>query len=63
MTIKASLDSGSTWLPANSLLVDERECYGYSSLVGIDEDHVGILYEGERELYFVIYSVNEIIRD
>jgi sialidase-1 len=36
ITIKASLDLGQTWLPANQLLVDERNCYGYSSLTQID---------------------------
>ncbi|MGZ5248503.1 MAG: exo-alpha-sialidase, partial [Flavitalea sp.] len=32
MTVKASLDLGETWLPVNSLLIDERRTYGYSSL-------------------------------
>lgn len=63
MTIKASLDAGNTWRTEDSLLVDEREGFGYSSLVDMGDGHIGILYEGVRDLYFVKYSINEIIRD
>jgi len=62
ITIKASLDMGETWLPANQLLIDERMCFGYSSLTKIDDDHIGILYEGSRDLYFVKIPVSEIIQ-
>lgn len=62
ITIKASLDLGETWLPANQLLVDERLGYGYSTLSTLDENTIAILYEGVRELYFVTVSVNEIIK-
>jgi sialidase-1 len=62
ITIKASLDLGETWLPANQLLVDERQCYGYSCLAKIDDNTIGILYEGIKELYFVKIPVNEIIK-
>jgi len=62
ITIKASLDLGQTWLPANQLLIDERQCYGYSSLTKIDDNTIGLLYEGSKDLYFVKVSVNEIIK-
>ena len=62
ITIKASLDLGRTWLPANQLLIDERQCYGYSSLTKIDDNTIGLLYEGSKDLYFVKVSVNEIIK-
>jgi sialidase-1 len=62
ITIKASLDMGETWLPANKLLIDERNCYGYSSLTKIDDETIGILYEGTKDLYFVKVPVNEIIK-
>ncbi|MFD2525749.1 exo-alpha-sialidase [Flavihumibacter stibioxidans] len=62
ITVKASLDMGETWLPANQLLVDERQCYGYSSLVKLDDHTIGILYEGTRDLYFVKLAVGEIIK-
>ncbi|MEN9953255.1 MAG: hypothetical protein RLZZ520_1523 [Bacteroidota bacterium] len=62
ITIKASLNLGEQWLPQNQLLIDERQCYGYSSLTPIDENTVGLLYEGTRDLYFVKVPVTEIIR-
>lgn len=62
ITIKASLDMGNTWQPANKLLIDERECYGYSCLTKIDDNTIGILYEGVKDLYFVKVSVSEIVK-
>jgi len=62
ITIKASLDLGQTWLPVNQLLIDERQCYGYSSLTKIDDNTIGILYEGTKDLYFVKVVVGEIIK-
>jgi sialidase-1 len=62
ITIKASLDLGQTWLPANQLLIDERMCYGYSSLTKVDDNTIGILYEGTKDLYFVKVQVNDIIK-
>jgi sialidase-1 len=61
ITVKASLDLGKTWQPAHQLLVDQRTCYGYSSLTRLDEKTVGLLYEGVKDLYFVRIPVNEII--
>lgn len=62
ITIKASLDLGERWLPEHQLLIDERQCFGYSSLTPIDENTVGLLYEGSRDLYFVKIPVKEIVR-
>lgn len=62
ITIKASLDLGQTWLPADQLLIDERQCYGYSSLTKIDDNTIGILYEGIKNLYFVKLAVSDIIK-
>lgn len=62
MTVKASLDNGETWLEANQLLVDERLCYGYSCLTKIDDNTIGLLYEGSKDLYFVMIPVSEIIK-
>ena len=62
ITIKASLDLGQTWMPVNQLLVDERQCYGYSCLTKIDENTIGILYEGTKDLYYVKVPVSEIIK-
>ncbi|HET9746141.1 MAG TPA: sialidase family protein, partial [Chitinophagaceae bacterium] len=62
ITIKASLDLGQTWLQANQLLIDERTCYGYSCLTKIDDNTIGLLYEGTKDLYFVKVPVSEIIK-
>lgn len=62
MTVQASTDLGETWPEAHRLLVDQRPCYGYSSLVRINEDTVGLLYEGSGDLYFIPIPVAEIIR-
>jgi sialidase-1 len=53
---------GETWQPAHKLLVDERESFGYSSLVTVGSDRIGILYEGIRDIYFVTYPVDSIIK-
>lgn len=61
-TVRASLDLGETWLPANQLLLDTRKSYGYSALTKIDDDHIGVLYEGIRSLLFVKIPVKDIIK-
>jgi len=62
ITIKASLDMGETWQPANQLLIDERESFGYSALTKIDDNTIGILYEGISSLLFVRVPVSDIIK-
>lgn len=62
ITIKASIDLGQTWLSANQLLIDERQCYGYSSLTKIDDNTLGILYEGTKDLFFVKIPVSDIVK-
>jgi sialidase-1 len=62
MTVKGSLDLGETWLPQHQLLIDERRSFGYSSLTKVDDNTIGLLYEGTRDLYFVRIPVSEIIR-
>jgi len=61
ISIKASLDNGETWQPANTLLLDTRECFGYSALSRIDDHTIGILYEGINSLQFLRVPVNQII--
>ena len=64
MTIKASLDGGNTWLEANSLLLDEEELWGYSCMSMIDNETVGILYEGSTsQLVFQAIKLKEIIKE
>ena len=63
MTIKASLDGGSTWLPENQLLIDSGASWGYSCLSMIDKETVGILYEGSvAHMTFQAISLKDIIK-
>jgi sialidase-1 len=52
MTVKASTDQGMTWPMENQIELFGPSGYGYSCLTMVDENHVGILYEGVKELYF-----------
>ncbi|MDP6678078.1 MAG: sulfatase-like hydrolase/transferase [Verrucomicrobiota bacterium] len=48
MTIKASPDRGLTWPEGSQLLLDAWGSAGYSCMSMIDDETVGILYEGSR---------------
>ena len=48
MMIKASRDGGLTWPKEFRLLLDEERSAGYSCMSMIDEETVGILYEGSQ---------------
>lgn len=64
LTIKASLDSGMTWLPGNSLLLDAEEGWGYSCMTMVDEETVGILYEGSMaQIVFQTVKIKDIVRE
>ena len=62
MAVQASMDLGETWQPANKTMVDGRKGFGYSALSKVDDETVGLVYEGVRELYFVRIPVSEIVR-
>ena len=47
-TIQVSFDDGNTWPDSHHLLLDEGLGAGYPSLTQIDNDHVGIVYEGSQ---------------
>ena len=48
ITIKASIDNGTTWPTGRKLLLDEGPGAGYSCMTLIDAQTVGILYEGSQ---------------
>ncbi len=48
MTIKSSTDQGQSWPEENWLLLDEGRSWGYSCMTNIDEEYIGILYEGSQ---------------
>jgi sialidase-1 len=63
MSIKASLDQGHTWPEANQVLLNETQGFGYSCMTMVDENTVGILYEGVKELYFQKIPVEDILKN
>lgn len=64
MSIKVSLDDAETWKPEHTTLIDSGEGRGYSSLTKVDDEHVGILYEGSgADLVFQVFHIKELIRD
>ncbi|MGK0184895.1 MAG: sialidase-1 [Verrucomicrobiales bacterium] len=61
MTLKVSKDEGMTWPGELHTLYDSRASAGYSCLTQIDDDHVGVVYEGNRELYFLRFIIDELL--
>ncbi|MFW6246338.1 MAG: sialidase family protein, partial [Tangfeifania sp.] len=61
MTIKSSLDGGHTWPEEHQVLLNENQGFGYSCMTMVDDNTVGILYEGAKELYFQKVSVEELL--
>lgn len=62
MTIKVSLDGGATWPEKYWMLLDEKSGRGYSCLTSIDEQTIGILYEGSQaDLTFQKINLSELI--
>ena len=60
-TIKASDDNGETW--PRELLLDEEGGWGYSCMAMIDNETVGILYEGSQsQLVFQAVKLADIKR-
>lgn len=47
-TILVSRDDGQTWPDDLRLLLDEGRGFGYPSLSRVDDDHLGIVYEGSQ---------------
>ncbi|WP_457271993.1 exo-alpha-sialidase [Pedobacter sp. UYEF25] len=62
LSIKASTDSGETWVKENQVLIDNRNLFGYSALTKIDENTLGFVYEGLGDLYFVRIPVADMIK-
>jgi sialidase-1 len=61
MTIKVSADEGLTWPEERHTLYDRRKGLGYSCLAPVDDTHVGVLYEGLAELYFMRFPIAELV--
>jgi sialidase-1 len=61
MTIKVSADEGLTWPDRWHTLYDSRKGLGYSCLAPADATHIGVLYEGLAELYFLRLPIGELM--
>jgi sialidase-1 len=62
MTLRASPDLGATWPETSQLLLDEGESAGYPALTMIDEETVGVLFEGSRaQLTFMRIRLDELV--
>ncbi len=62
MTIKASLDQGTTWPVEYHVELNSDDSYGYSCLTMVNESTLGILFEGTKDLYFQEIKVSEILK-
>ena len=60
-TLKVSKDEGMTWPKKWHTLYDERPGSGYSVLTPIGRDQIGVLYEGPGELFFLRFSIDELM--
>lgn len=59
-TLKFSFDSGKTWPEKYWILLDEKA--GYSSLTSVDNETIGILYEGSQaQITFQKISIKAIL--
>lgn len=64
MTLKASLDGGSTWPQELQVLLDEGSSRAYSCITSVDDGYIGILYESSQaDMVFQKFAVSDIIKD
>lgn len=62
ITIKASDDDGNTWDKFTPIKLYSDGNFGYSCMSIIDNQYIGILYEGAGDLYFQKIPISEIIK-
>ena len=62
-SIQVSLDDGKTWPAKYRLLLDEGSGAGYPSLSRVDEEHIGIVYEGSQShVVFEKIAISELLK-
>ena len=63
MTIKMSFDDGLTWPKEHWMLLDEWNSFGYSCITSVDEQTIGILYEGSgAHMVFQKFSFKKMLK-
>jgi sialidase-1 len=61
-TIKVSFDDGMSWPESHHYLLDNYTGFGYPSLVQIDDQHIGIVFEGSRShIMFMKLTIEELV--
>ncbi len=63
MTIKTSFDGGLSWPEENQVELYAPAGFGYSCMTMVDENTIGIVYEGVRELYFQKVPVKDLLKN
>lgn len=62
-TIKVSFDDGNTWPKNHWIELDEGQGAGYSCITSVNEDYIGILYEGSQaHMTFQKININEFLK-
>ena len=62
ITLKVSFDEGNTWPSEKYILLDELKGAGYSSITSLDDETIGIIYEGSQaQLIFQQINLKKII--
>lgn len=62
ITLKASFDDGNTWPSEHHILLDEWSGFGYSCITSVNENIIGVLYEGSQsQMVFQQIKLSEII--
>ena len=63
ITVKASLDGGTTWSDDNQVLLDEEYGWGYSCLTLVDSETIGILYEASTaHMTFQTVKIRDLVK-
>lgn len=61
MTMKVSTDDGATWPARWHTRYDQRPGAGYSCLTRVGDEHIGVVYEGRRELYYLRFPIHDLL--
>jgi sialidase-1 len=61
MTIKASFDGGHSWPEKSQVLLNTAPGFGYSCMTMVDDQTIGIVYEGVKELIFQKIPVRDFL--
>lgn len=62
ITLRASFDDGDSWGKEHSILIDQIGGGSFSSLASVDDENIGIVYEGQRaDIIFQLIPLADIL--